>query len=754
MTSLRPSGSETLVGNAFGLLSEPARRWIERQGWPSLRDVQEKAIPAILAGGDVVVSARTAAGKTEAAFLPLLTRASAERIGFSILGVSPLKALINDQANRLEALAEACGHSLHRWHGDVPATAKRRARERPSGVVLITPESLEAILVRQGSHACALFAGLEAIVVDELHAFVGTERGIHLQSLLSRIESVAGRDRIDRVGLSATLGDMRLAAEALRPGAGDAVRLIQGADPDNGVKLQVRGYVRPTRARAGDDVGREPSKVADTDEAADSAFEAVVGHLWRVLRGRTNLLFAGSRRNVEAYADALRASCEAAGVPNEFLAHHGNLSRAHREEVEARLRDDPRPATAVATTTLELGIDIGDVASVAQVGPGSSVSSLRQRLGRSGRRPGIPSELRIYVIEDEAVPGAHPMDRLQLGLVQAISIVSCMLEGWCEPPPATGLHLSTLLHQVLALALQGGGVRPVAAWAQLCERGPFRNVSKALFADLLRCMAAADPPLIEQSPDGLLMLGAGGERLTAGHDFYAVFVTPEEYRVLHDGQPLGTLPLDRVLLPGQTIILAGRRWRVREVDADARVILVEPTKAALPPRFNGGAGPLHDQVVARMRLILAGSDVPGFLDRAAAKMLASARGAFVEMNLGTRTVVDVGTGVILLPWVGTRRLDTLAAALLAMNYKPAVRRHFVEVDDCDSVRIMRTLARIARGDHPDGAGIAAAVPSPAMAKFDALLSPELIREVVLAERLDIALLAKTAATLSDTSARA
>lgn len=228
---------------AVDLLAEPVRRWIFRQNWARLRDVQEKAIPKILAGGDVVISARTAAGKTEAAMLPLLTRLISRRAegadGFGVVYVSPLKALINDQHRRLEDLCSTCEIALHRWHGDVSAGDKRRARDRPSGVLLITPELLEATLVRRGREVAALFGRVEAFVIDELHAFIGTERGIQLQSILSRIEVATGGQLVDRVGLSATLGDMRLAAAALRPGAASPVEIIEGRDAGSAIKLQI-----------------------------------------------------------------------------------------------------------------------------------------------------------------------------------------------------------------------------------------------------------------------------------------------------------------------------------------------------------------------------------------------------------------------------------------------------------------------------------------------------------------------------------
>ncbi|MDP2781666.1 DEAD/DEAH box helicase, partial [Devosia sp.] len=488
MTSTHPSG--------FDRLSHPVRRWIWQQKWKTLRDVQEKAIPAVLAGGDVVISARTAAGKTEAVFLPLLTRIETRgenADGFSVLYVSPLKALINDQHRRLQGLCESCDMLLHKWHGDVSADAKTRARKRPSGIVLITPESLEALLVRRGGEAARLFSRLDAVVIDELHAFIGTERGMQLQSILNRIEVASNRDQIDRIGLSATLGNMQLAAEALRPGNGTNVKIVQGEDEGSGVRLQIRGYLLGQRQ----DPEQAPAENLAPDIAIEDAADpfsrsilpdALANDLFRFLRGKSNLLFAGSRTNVEICTDRLRLMCAEASLPQEFFAHHGNLSKAIREEVETRLRDDPRPTTAVATTTLELGIDIGDVETVAQIGPGFSVASLRQRLGRSGRRAGQPAILRIFIVEPPIGKGRHPCDRLRLDLVQSIAMVECLKADWCEPPSPAGLHLSTLIHQIMALILQYGGVGPVAAWKVLCERGPFRAVDKGLFAELLRAM--------------------------------------------------------------------------------------------------------------------------------------------------------------------------------------------------------------------------------------------------------------------------
>lgn len=726
--------------SAFDQLAEPVRRWIWQQKWPSLRDVQEKAIPAVLAGGDIVISARTAAGKTEAAFLPLLSRiASSERSadGFAVVYVSPLKALINDQHRRLETLCEACDILLHKWHGDVGQDAKTRARKRPSGLVLITPESLEALLVRRGRDVPRLFSRLDAVVIDELHAFIGTERGMQLQSILNRIEVATGRERIDRIGLSATLGDMRLAADALRPGAGRGVAIIEGADEGNGLKLQIRGYAIERHASASDDA------MHDGDEGIRDPFEdssvpdPLASDLFRFLRGRSNLLFAGSRVNVETYTDRLSQMCRANSFPNEFFAHHGNLAKAMREEVEQRLRDDPRPTTAVATMTLELGIDIGDVETVAQIGPGFSVASLRQRLGRSGRRAGKPAKLRIFVPEPVAAPGDHPVDRLHLGLIQSIAMVECLLENWCEPPADAGLHLSTLIHQILAAILQTGGLKPAAAWQLLCGRGPFRNVDKGLFTDLLRRMAHPDVRLIEQSTQGLLMIGETGEQITESHEFYAVFMTEKEYRIIHEARVLGTYPLSSPVAPNETLIFAGRRWRILEVDDHARVIAVQPTRAGKPPFFAGDGGAIHDRIVTKMQEVLAGGTVFPYLDTEAVGLLTAARCAFRDLRLHERNILPHGQGVLVFPWVGTRKLRTLLAALLACELKGSAAWHVIEIQDVDTRAVLHHLKRIADAPAPDGTRLAARLAQPQLAKFDHFLSLELMNLVTAKERLDI-----------------
>lgn len=685
-----------------------------------------------------MLSAGTAAGKTEAAFLPLLTRLLAhghERDGFAIVYISPLKALINDQYRKLEGLCDALQIPLHRWHGDVSSSVKHRARARPSGVLLTTPESLEALLVRRGREIPRLFTDLEGVIIDELHALIGCERGVQLQSLLSRMERACARERIDRIGLSATLGDARLAAEALRPGAGDKVTIVTGTDHRTDVALQIRGYVRPRD----DESGGGPAPLVPI---------AVQTDLISFLSDGKHLLFAGSRRDVEIYTSTLAERCEESNVPNAFFAHHGNLAKAQREEVEARLREDPRPTTAVATTTLELGIDVGDVDTVVQIGPGPSVASLRQRLGRSGRRAGTTSTMRIFAIENHIEQSHHPVDHLRFELIQSIAVVECLIENWYEPPAAAGLHLSTLLHQIMAVISQFGGVRPAAAYDMLCEQGPFRNVDKILFVEVLKQMAGPKARLIELASDGTLMLGATGERIVESHEFFAVFVTPEEYRLFTRSNMLGTYPLVGTVAPGQTIIFSGRRWKLLEIDDQARSILVEPTQVAMPPKFSGRGGCIHDRVVTQMRAVLERDDNPPYLDATAKNLLAQARASFDRYGLREQTMVRVDGGVVLFPWVGTRKLETLCLALTARGYEPSAANHVVEVPKADALTLVGVLRSIEADGIPDGTILSDKVAMPFKEKFDEYLWPDLLKRAVIEEKLDIRSLPDLATALT------
>ena len=628
MTTLPSSDSE--AQSAFDRLHPNIQQWIWNHGWGELRPAQVQAVPPILEGHtDVILSAATASGKTEAAFLPICSALAFEPStspGIEVLYLSPLKALINDQFDRLEDLFEQIDVPVHRWHGDVSGAHKQQVLRNPSGLVLMTPESLEALFVHRGTQIRPTFDALRYIVIDELHAFLGTERGAQLQSLLNRLE-LAVRRRIPRIALSATLGDMSAAGEFLRPGRGHLVRSVIAEDDQHALALQLRGYVSSEP---------ESGHANPADDRETLTQRAIAQDLFRVLRGSDNLVFANARRDVEIYTDRLTQLSEEAHVPNQFFAHHGSLGKDLREHVEARLKDHSMPITAVCTSTLELGIDIGDVDSIAQVGSPPSVASLRQRVGRSGRR-GEPSKLRMYAAEDEITPKTQPPDALHARMVQSIAMVDLLLTRWYEPPEMSDLHLSTLIQQVLSIIAQQGGATAAGLFSVTCKDGPFRT-TEAQFTQLLRKLGTDQ--LLTQAADGTLLLGTIGERIVNHFSFYAAFTTPDEWRLLSDGRQLGTMPINSPLAPGLLLIFAGRRWSIVGVDTAHKVVDLVPAPGGKAPRFHSSPIPVHDHVRKEMLSIYRSGSVPSYLDQQAADLLTEGRQNFVRYQLDRRRLLD------------------------------------------------------------------------------------------------------------------
>ena len=709
------------MSSAFDQLARPVQKWIRQQGWRELRDIQARAIRTICeSDNDLIVAASTAGGKTEAAFFPLISQvldAPAEGGGFDLLYIGPLKALITDQAGRLEDICQEAELPVVPWHGDVSQSVKTRAMKNPKGILLITPESLEALFVRRGLEITRLFGATRAVVIDELHTVLDSERGVQLRSLLTRLELAIKRP-IRRIGLSATLGDMDLACAYLRPDNVEHVTLIEAEGGEAELKLQLRGYIS----------GGE-------DDNTPSATDAVAAHLFEHLRGSDNLVFAGARQRVEIYADRLRNLCEQEHLPQEFYPHHASLSRDHRDFVERRLKDSSKPTTAVCTSTLELGIDIGDVTCVAQIGAPFTVAALRQRLGRSGRREGQPAILRQYAVVTRLTSDSSFVDRLRLGLIRSIAMIDLLLEGWCEPPKPQALHLSTLVHQIISVIAQRGGAPANILYSVLCREGPFRQVTKAMFADVLRALGHPETGLIEQTDGGLLLLGQNGERLVEHYSFYAVFKTPEEYRLVSNGRELGTLPIDNILSPGMMLIFSGRRWLVQEIHDREKVIMVKPAKAGVPPVFGGDPGEIHDKVIARMFDVLEGDTKPLYMDANALGMLEEARLNYAQMGFVNTSLVNLGEETsIIATRVGTMKTTTLVLALRGFGFSVEQYDGFVQVEAGEETPpITEVLNRIGEGEDVDlfaGAG------NLLTEKFHPYLTRELLELDAISSRLE------------------
>ena len=718
---------------AFEKLHGGIQRYIYDNKWTELRPAQAETIEHLIGGrSDCIISAPTAGGKTEAAFLPILSMiADDASTGVRAMYVGPLKALLNDQFRRLEDLCAHIEVPVHKWHGDVGEAQRRALLTRPSGVLLITPESLEAMFVLRATKMQRIFERLAFIVIDELHSFVGSVRGAQLQSLLFRMCNRCGCDPV-RIGLSATLGDPERVLTWMRPGAVPA-RLILD-DTSRPKAIRVRGIWK-RKPVPGDDEAR-----LDADEAA---LRETARGIVRACRGTTTLVFANAKSQIEQLADQLRTEVESMGVADEIVVHHGSLSKELRESAEDRLRAD-RPCTAVCSNTLELGIDIGQVDGVVQVSAPWSVASLVQRVGRSGRRVGEASKLRAFLIEPEPAPEDGVWQAMHLDFLQGIAIIELMVtDKFIEPPVVGRPHRSTLVQQLLSILAETGGLSASALYARLAGSGAFPEVEPGEFKALLR--ALGEQEVIEQMSEGDLILGKVGQHVVGHYTFYAAFSTPEEFRIVHGHDTIGKLPVDSIPNEGEWVILAGKRWVVRAIDARAREVLVAPGKGRKPPKFENACTDLHKRVHEKMLELACGTNVPAYLDETGTEILARCRTTAEQLSHFCPAIrwsaANANAGVIFL-WAGSKVARTLFLALTMSGFEVADLDVGLAVLKGQEGEVRRALASFAQRP-PSGADLARLAEELLFAryrgadKYDYLLPDSVWREAYARDRLDI-----------------
>ena len=625
--------------SSFELLHPKVQKWVWAQKWSSLQTIQESTIPYVLkADRDLIISASTGGGKTEAVFLPILTKILENRnsqCGYSVLYVSPLKALINDQYRRLMDMTKDMGIPVTPWHGDVSASIKTNSLKHPSGILVITPESLEAMLMNRKQTLHNSFDSLMYVVIDEFHSLIGFERGKQLQSLLSRLENYIGR-KVPRIAMSATLSDYEAVEQFLRPDNSMTCTIPECGESDHEIKILLKEYL----------ITKQHDSLAVEDEISED--------IYNKLRGSNNLVFANSRVDVESYSVALAEKCEKNNVPNEFRTHHGSISKIERESVEHELLEGNYPVTAVCTCTLELGIDIGKVKSIAQIGSCSSVSGIRQRLGRSGRR-GEPSILRIYSHDSEQEGFLY---ELRHSLIQNIAVVELIRERKYERPCVCAYHFSTLIQQILSCLTQYGGFTPKDGWLLLCKNGAFNNVTSTMFLNLLKYLG--EIKVLAMTHNGLVVIGEEGEKILHQTDFYAAFKSEKEISVVNkrNGKEIGTVQnLENV---GAMILLSGRRWIVEESDTKAKRLIVSLVKDGGRASYVGGGALLDYLIAQKMRDVLESDELYSYLDKntASIQALSDAR-TFYRVNHLNNPSVRGFSEVITMTWSGDKINDTI-----------------------------------------------------------------------------------------------
>lgn len=633
-------GSNSL---SYKLLDYRIQKWIWQQGWTSLREIQENSIPLILnKDSDVIISAATAGGKTEAAFLPIFSSLLSEnekKLGYQVLYISPLKALINDQYRRLTEITKDIGINITPWHGDVSTSIKNRSLQYPNGVIIITPESLESFLINRKRFVKSVFSSLRYIVIDELHAFIGTERGKQLQSLLSRLESIT-HNVIPRIAMSATFSDYNIVKEFLRIDNKIPCKIPSSGDSNYEIMISLKEYI----------------------SSKDSNVKAEISEeIFSKLRGDNNLVFTNSRIDSEEYTVELTDMCEEMGVPNEFRIHHGSLSKIERETVEMELQKGVTPITAFCTTTMELGVDIGKVKTIAQIGTANSVTGLRQRLGRSGRR-GEPSILRVFSIENES----GLMHDLRSSLVQNIAVVELLREYKYEVPNTKRSHLSTLIQQILSIIVQFGGFYPKEGWLHLCVNGAFNNISSSIFLELLKSLGSKN--IISQLDNGQIIIGKDGEKLLKKPDFYTAFITQKEFIVIntYNSKKIGVIQYIPPM--NSQILLGGRRWLVDSINKDTSQILVHQIKSGGSSYYYSGGAEINRIIIEKMREIYCSSETYKYLDNKtkAPEHLFLARAFFKSHSLDCTNFLEYGNKTVFFTWAGDTINRTIS--LFLKNY--------------------------------------------------------------------------------------
>ncbi len=670
--------------NVFARYAPFIQDYIYRSGWQALRGVQNAAGDAIFGTEDnVLLTASTASGKTEAAFFPILSLLDEDpsrTVG--VLYIAPLKALINDQFGRLNEVCEEAGIPVFRWHGDVPQSQKRRLLRKPSGILQITPESLESLMINKHMEIPSLFGDLRFIVIDEIHSLLRGDRGGQTFCLIERLCRLA-QCSPRRIGLSATIGNPEEAGRFLAAGSGRPTVIPQFDGGREVWRLSMEHFFNtPPQADEGKDIQIVTPVPEAASDLAPTAADPGIGYIFEHTRGKKCLVFTNSREECEAVCQRLRQYCEAKHEPERFLIHHGNLSASYRESAEEEMKDDSSLMSVCATATLELGIDIGRLERAFQIDAPFTVSGFLQRMGRTGRR-GDPSEMWFVMREEHPEARAMLPDMIPWYLIQGIALVQLYIEErFVEPPRTDRLPYSLLYHQTMSTLASCGEMTPGELASRVLSLSVFHRISQDDFRLLLRHLLEIDH--INRTENGGLIVGITGERVVNNYKFYAVFQENIEYSVRSGSEELGTIVKPPPV--GDKIAIAGRVWVVEEVDHKKRDVYCTLVKGNIPAYFGDVAGDIHTHILERMYLVLSEQKAYPYLMRHAVCRLQDARDAFWKSGMVAHPLVSLGGNMwALFPWLGSyaflaleRFLKIRCAPLLGLKGLSPSRPYYMQ----------------------------------------------------------------------------
>ncbi len=629
------------------------QNFIYANEWTELREVQMAAAESLFCTeNNLLLCSSTASGKTEAVFFPILTLLEeTPPKSISVLYISPIKALINDQFYRLDRLLEESGIPLTHWHGDVSASHKKKLLENPRGILQITPESLESMLINRSNDIVRLFHDLRFVIIDEIHTLIGSDRGNQILCQLERIGHLIGSTP-RRIALSATIGDGNTVGEWLAGGSGRKTDIPPLKHENIRWRLGLEHFYIHDQSLVQTKTDREHSEKA----VYDAGFE----YMYDCVKGEKALVFSNSREETEYLTATFRQIAQRRGDRDIFLIHHGNLSASLREEAETKMKECEEPCVTCATVTMELGIDIGKLKRVLQYEAPNTVSCFLQRLGRSGRR-GEPPEMMMVFREEEPLPNAPLPELLPWGLLRAIAIVQLYIEErFIEPPNVRKMPMSLLFHQTLSHLSASGELTAKALAERILSLPPFLNVEKEDYRTLLVSMVNEE--YLQLTEDGGLLVGIEGEKLLRSFKFYAVFKDSEDFTVRNGSDEIGTITTPPPI--GDRFALAGRVWEVEEIDRARRLVYVHAVEGKMAVSWPGDYGEIHTRILERMRRVLEEETTYPYLLENARVRLETARTLVKNTGLLNRSILSLG-GLTRcwFPWLGTRSFRTLVRYL-------------------------------------------------------------------------------------------
>ncbi|SDE59352.1 ATP-dependent helicase Lhr and Lhr-like helicase [Fontibacillus panacisegetis] len=714
--------------NPFYRLAPFIQEFIYKRKWDTLRAVQVEACRVCFeTPHHLLIASGTASGKTEAAFFPALTELY-ERPSSSvgILYIGPLKALINDQFERLKDLLKESRIPVWHWHGDVSQTEKSKLVRNPSGLLQITPESLEGLLMNRPNAIPALFKDLRYIIIDEVHAFMGVDRGIQVLSQIARIEVMTGA-KPRRIGLSATLSDYESAKAWL--GAGSPQQVEVATSP-GGRKLRLRV----------DHFSLPDARDEEQAEHLQNARKAYNEYIYDSTHLKKALIFTNSRSDAELVTLEMRRVAAKRHQPDVYYVHHGSISAMLREEAENALKSGSGPAVAAATLTLELGIDLGELERVVQLGAPYSASSFVQRMGRSGRREDTASEM-LFVIEETEDEEAPLPARMPWTLLRAIAVIELYIQTkWVEPVDVRQMPIGTMYHQTMSILKSIGEAEPDDLARSVLSLPSFNQVSPDQYKVFLNYLIQTDH--IQWTEEKALIVGLTGEKIINNFRFYAVFKDDEEHSVYNGSEEIGSITT--VPPPGYCFTLAGKLWKVVEVDAKHKAVYVKPAIGKVDTLWIGSGGDIHTSVVKKMREVLSEHTIYPYLSPQAVNRLERARRLARETGLARQIVLPAGgDSLFVLPWVGSKQFRTLERLLkhklserLALRTVIPMEPYYMIVSGkSDAQTLIHEI--MSECNQSNEESLLVPDEAPYLGKYDEFVAPELVRQAFATDGLDL-----------------